>query len=110
MCHIDPPTAPTSAPSNFHVVVINSTAIEIEWNLPPYNSRGGIIRGYKLFIQPINMSETVVTIQDNQTDGYIAGGLKPATFYRFSVLAYTSVGEGPRSIQLTVATFSKKLI
>lgn len=93
------------------MVVINSTAIEIEWNLPPYNSRGGVIRGYKLFMQAIKVAnETVVNIQTNRTDGYIAGGLKPATFYRFSVLAYTRVGDGPRSIQLTVATLSKKLI
>ena len=92
------------------MVVLNSTAIEIEWNLPPYNSRGGVINGYKLYIQPITEmgTETEVIIPTNRTDGYVAGGLTPATFYRFSVLAYTSVGDGPRSIHLTVATLSKK--
>ena len=106
---IHAPTAPTSAPSNFHVEVLNTTAIEIEWYLPPYSSRGGIIRGYKLFYRPTNVTrETEINIRDNQTDAYIVGGLQPATSYRFSVLAYTSVGNGPRSIHLTVATLSKR--
>ena len=104
-------TAPTSAPDDFHVVVINSTAIEVEWELPPYNSRGGIIRGYRLFVQQLPVAsggqERTITIPDNTTEGYIVGGLTPATHYRFSALAYTSVGDGPRSIHLTVATLGE---
>ena len=103
--------APTSAPDGFHVVVINSTAIELEWGLPPYNSRGGIIRGYKLFIQQASGGqERTITIPNNTTEGYIVGGLTPATHYRFSALAYTSAGDGPRSIRLTVATLGEACV
>ena len=102
-------TAPTSAPTDFHVNTISSTAIEVLWELPPYNSRGGIIRGYKLFVVPANGGqERTINIRDNTTDVYVVGGLSVATSYRFSVLAYTSVGDGPRSIALTLATLSKK--
>ena len=103
-------TAPTSAPSQFHVNAINSTSIEVLWELPPYNSRGGIIRGYKLFVTPANGgSEQMINIEDNYTDVYAVSGLRVATTYRFSILAYTSVGDGPRSIGLTISTLSKKM-
>lgn len=92
------------------MVVINTTAIEVQWDLPPYNSRGGYILGYKVFVQPANRggAETTITITDNSTDVYIVSRLTPATSYRFSVLAFTRIGDGPRSIHLTVATLSKK--
>ena len=49
-----------------------------------------------------------INIRDNSTDVYAVSGLTAATSYRFSVLAYTSVGDGPRSIALTIATLSKQ--
>ena len=88
---------------------INSTSIEVLWELPPYESRGGVIHGYKLFVTPANGgSERMINIRDNTTDVYAVSGLNVATSYRFSVLAYTSVGDGPRSIALTIATLSRK--
>ena len=88
-------------------MAINKTAIEAEWDIPPYESRGGYILGYKLFVQSTNGgAERTINITDNSTE-YIVGGLQPATSYTLSVLAYTSVGDGPRSIHLTVPTLSK---
>jgi hypothetical protein len=106
--YLDAHAAPTSAPTDFHVNAINSTSIEVLWELPPYNSRGGIIRGFKLFVTPANGgSERTINIRDNSTDVYAVSGLRVATSYRFSVLAYTRLGDGPRSIALTIATLSK---
>ena len=86
---------------------MNSTAIEAMWNLPRINVRNGYIRGYKLFIQTRD-GTTVrnITIPDNDTMAYIVGGLKRATPYTFSILAYT-VADGPRSIHLTAVTLRK---
>ena len=87
---------------------INSTSIEVFWELPPYFSHGGIILGFKLFVTPANGGpERTVIIRDNSTDVYAVSGLTAATPYRFSVLAYNSAGDGPRSIALTIATLSK---
>ena len=89
------------------MVAINRTAIQADWDLPLVGYRGGFIIGYKLYIQSINgRAERVINITDNSTS-YIVGGLQPATAYSLSVLAYTSVGDGPRSIRLTVSTLSK---
>ena len=89
------------------MAAINRTAIQADWDLPPVGHRGGIILGYKLFIQSTNGgAERTINITDNSTD-FIVGGLQPDTAYTLSVLAYTSVGDGPWSIRLTVSTLSK---
>ena len=102
--------APTSAPTQFHVNAINSSSIEVLWELPPYSSRGGVILGFKLFVIPANGGTERTIDVDNSTDVYAVSGLRSATSYRFSVLAYTSVGDGPRSIALTIATLSKQML
>jgi len=96
-------TEPTGPPTAFHAVVLNSTAIEVQWNLPLFNLRNGIIRGYKLFVQRQNQEERTINIPGNRTNEYILSRLDPGTAYVVSVLAYT-VGDGPRSIHLTVIT------
>ena len=98
-------TAPTGAPTSFHVVVLNSTAIEVQYDLPLFNLRNGIIRGFKIFVEQADGdgSEMMFDVIDNSTLAYIVAGLKPATAYIFSVLAYT-VGDGPRGIHLTAIT------
>ena len=50
----------------------------------------------------------MVNITNNASNTYIVSNLEPDTMYIFSVLAYTSVGDGPRSSTLTTATLRKK--
>ena len=102
--------APTGAPRKFRVAAINRTAIEVRWRLPHFDSRGGIILGYRLFFQPAEGGgeEIMINIMNNASDTYIISNLEPDTVYRISILAYTSVGDGPRSSTLTTATLSKK--
>ena len=98
--------APTGAPTQFHVVVLNSTAVEVQYELPTIDSRNGIIRGFKIFVEEAGSgdgSEMVIDVVGNSTLAYIVTGLKPATAYVFSMLAYT-VADGPRGIHLTAIT------
>ena len=97
------PVEPTGPPTDFHVVVLNSTAILVEWDLPLSNLRNGFIRGYKIFVQPQGGEEMTIDITGNDTNLYVVSGLQPNTPYIVSALAYT-VGDGPRSIHLTVIT------
>ena len=88
-------------------MALNTTAIEATWELPSLNVRNGIIRGYRLFVQTGDGRVVRnITISDDDTLGYIVGGLERATAYTFSVLAYT-VADGPRSIYLTAVTLCK---
>lgn len=96
--------APTGPPTLFHVVVLNSTAIEAQWYLPLYGLRNGVIRGYRLFVEDaLGADIRQSNITDNTTISYIVGGLQPSTRYSFSVLAYTT-GDGPRTFRLTAQT------
>ena len=100
------PLAPSGPPTSVHVITLNNTAIEIQWNLPLFNLRNGVIRGFKVFYGDINSdTEVMINVTDNSATEYIVDGLQPNTAYRFSVLAYTN-GDGPRSILLTISTFS----
>ena len=99
-------TAPSAPPSFFHVVVLNSTAIEFQWELPPLEFQNGIIRGYKLFYQEQgSMSESMVNVQDPDANVYIVAGLSPGTAYVCSMLAYTGA-DGPRTLYLTASTYA----
>ena len=90
------------------MIVLNSTSIEVQYDLPLFAVRNGIIRGYKIVVEEADGdgSETVIDVVGNLTLTYIVNGLKPQTAYVFSVLAYT-VADGPRSIHLTAITFSE---
>ena len=85
--------------------MLNSTAVEVQYNLPLFDLRNGIIRGYKIFVEQADGSESelVFNVTGNTSLEYIIEGLKPATPYIFSILAYT-VADGPRSIHLTAIT------
>ena len=96
--------APSGPPTNFHVVVLNCTAVEAQWDLPRFDLRNGIIRGYKLFLgYPYGADIRKLIITGNTTVSFIVSPLRPSTTYSFSILAYT-VGDGPRSIHLSAQT------
>ncbi len=95
--------APSNPPTSFHVTVLSCNTIRAEWELPSAN-RNGIIRGFKVFVQPsVGGDELVFNVTGNGTTELIIEDLTPSTSYVVSVLAYT-VGDGPRSIHLTVMT------
>ena len=86
--------------------MINCTALEAQWGLPPLGDRNGFIRGYKLFYSDTSGREVFVNITSNETLEYIIGGLQSGMPYTISVLAYT-VADGPRSIRLVAVTFNE---
>ena len=102
-------TAPNGPPSLFNIEAINETAIEALWGLPEVDLRSGIIRGYRLFVRARGQDEMMINIANNYTQAYIISGLQPRTAYTVSILAYTTAGNGPRSIHLTVLTRARKM-
>ena len=76
-----------------------SSSIFASWQLPPEYSRNGIIKGFKLFYKKKDSSAllTPLFITNNGTLNKTITGLSKFTQYEFQVLAYTSVGDGPKS-------------
>ncbi|XP_022783220.1 protein sidekick-2-like isoform X2 [Stylophora pistillata] len=90
---------PTRAPSNFSLTASNSTSITASWQLPPADSRNGIITGFKLFFKKRGSSGLPATLAmgNEQTRFKHVTGLDKYSEYEFQVLAFTSIGDGPRS-------------
>ena len=89
---------PSRPPSSFSLAVISSTSIRASWQLPPADSQNGIITGFKLFYKKNDSgSATMVPINSAATLTKDVTGLDKYTEYEFQVLAFTSVGDGPKS-------------
>ena len=81
------------------MVSSTSTSITASWQLPPENARHGNIIGFKLIYRkkdyvasPLNL-----TINGGGKHTENVTGLEEYTEYEFQVLAFTSVGDGPKS-------------
>ena len=90
---------PSQPPSNFSLNAKSSTSIEASWQLPPVGSRNGNIKGFTLFYKEEGFtgSQTEVPINSTSTLVKDVTGLAKYTVYEFQVLAFTSVGNGPKS-------------
>ena len=83
-----------------------STSIRASWQLPPEDSRNGIIKGFKLIYKKEGFAGPASTefINDGNTLIKTVTGLLKYTEYEFQVLAFTSVGDGPKSSVKIVRT------
>ena len=92
-------SVPSQAPSNFTVAASTSTSITASWQLPPENARHGSITGFKLFYKKKDSvgSSLNLTIHDGASYTEDVTGLSICTEYEFQVLAFTSVGDGPKT-------------
>ncbi|KAL9950691.1 hypothetical protein ACROYT_G043230 [Oculina patagonica] len=102
------PAAPSQAPGSFAVTPLSSTSVRATWQLPPADSRHGVITGFKLLYGRKGSaadSLTILTIEDNSTLTRDVTGLRKCTEYEFQVLAFTYVGNGQKSSVQPVTTF-----
>ena len=85
---------------------ITSTSISASWQLPPLGSRNGNITGFKLYFKEKESSDstTIVTIDNALIRTKTVTGLDKITEYELQVLAFTSVGDGPKSSVKVVRT------
>ena len=75
----------------------SSTSVTASWQLPPADSRNGIIRGFKLFIKRKGPDVQMIDVSNPSLYTKTVTGLQESTEYELQVLAYTSAGDGPRS-------------
>ena len=99
---------PSSPPSGFMVTASTSTSITASWRLPPKDSRNGIIRGFKLFINKKGSGDRpdvqFIDVSNASVYKKTVTGLQGSTEYELQVLAYTSAGDGPKSSVQVVKT------
>ena len=92
-------SVPSQAPGSLTLTTSSSTSITASWQLPPENTRHGIITGFKLFYKKKDSagSATMVAINSGSILTKDVTGLDKYTEYELQVLAFTSVGDGPKS-------------
>ncbi|PFX30092.1 Down syndrome cell adhesion molecule-like protein 1-like [Stylophora pistillata] len=97
---------PSLPPNGFTLSATNSSSISASWQLPPEDSRNGFIKGFKLFYKkkgslwPASMH----LINNQATRTQEVTGLHENTEYEFQILAFTSVGDGPKSTAVSKKT------
>ena len=84
------------------------TSVTASWQLPPKDSRNGIIRGFKLFINRKGSGDKpdvqFIDVSNASIYKKIVTGLQGSTEYELQVLAFTSAGDGPKSFVHFVKT------
>lgn len=81
------------------MIASNSTSVTASWQLPPEIGRNGVSRGLKVMYRKISSAALlrILTINNGTIETEDVTGLDKYTQYEFQVLAFTSVGDGPRS-------------
>ena len=97
---------PSQAPESLNVTARTSTIVTASWQLPPLDSRNGIIKGFKLFYKKKTASGSLamLRIDNGAIHDKTVIGLGYNTEYEFQVLAFTSAGDGPKSSPVVVRT------
>ena len=84
---------PGAPPSNTTGVALNSTHVYLTWDPPPSDQINGVIQGYRISVIELDTGDmSQYTVGDTETT---IGPLHPHYTYNFSIVAFTSVGEGP---------------
>ena len=103
-----PSPVPASPPENVTVLVNSSTTIEVTWDIVPPIDQNGIITMYEVMYQPLETFNGIISTQTMNVSGTEMSvfliELQEFVNYNISVRAYTSVGAGPYSDEVTVLT------
>ena len=98
--------APASPPSNVTATVISPTSIMVTWDMVPPIDQNGVITMYEVLYEPLEtFGGAIGPLTSNSTAmSLLLTGLEEFVNYNISVRAYTSVGAGPYSEDITEMT------
>ena len=97
---------PSAPPQNVVTTVVNSTAILIFWNPPPFLDQNGDITGYQLMITNQNRTNSSAIVYNiTNITSYTAIMLEEFEVYNIELAAGTFVGLGPFSDPVSNQTF-----
>ena len=95
-------SVPDSPPENVQADALSSTEIRVSWTEVSEIDRNGIITTYEVMYEPLGVLTPSTVNTTNLT--IIVDGLGKYVEYNISVRAYTSVGPGPYSEEITNRT------
>ncbi|XP_001849919.2 roundabout homolog 2 [Culex quinquefasciatus] len=95
--------APSAAPTDVRVGVINTTAAFVRWSPPPTHLLNGELTGYKIQIKS-NATNKVLgqMVLNSTTQSVVINSLTPGGMYIAKVASLTAGGIGPYSLPTTL--------
>ena len=100
-------TAPSAAPTNVDVSVINSTALNVQWGAVPCIEQNGDITGYTVRVLESGEMERVEDVGD--VNEVTISDLTPSTTYSIQVAAVNNIDTGPYSDLIIIDTPDSEL-
>lgn len=92
---------PTGTPINMEAILLNSTAVYLQWHPPANSSINGVLLNYHVIVRgfdPYNMSKILTNMTvDATTPSLMLANLTSGITYSVSVAASTRKGSGPYS-------------
>ncbi|XP_076324659.1 protogenin A-like isoform X2 [Tachypleus tridentatus] len=88
---------------NMHLTVINSTTLEVKWDISHYNFQA--LKGFSLSCVELKKSQIKLVELPADKTNYFFEDLKPNTWYEVRIKAISQPGDGLEAIQ-TILTFS----
>lgn len=102
---------PSSPPENPKCNVLSSTSIYVTWSPPPAESQNGKLRGYKVaYLAYDDIYDTDPQTVKSNNQYLTIDNLRKFTNYSVWVLAYTKVGDGVKSKQMSCQTHEDGLL
>ena len=95
------PPAPSAAPTNVDVPVINSTTITVQWEAVPCIEQNGDITGYI-----VRYGSQTQSVSGGSVTETTISNLTPSTTYNFRVAAVNDADTGGFSSTLFIMTLS----
>lgn len=95
-------SAPTGPPQNVTIVINNSRSLILDWASPLPQDVNGVVTDYTISVTSIIGNHTF-PIGSNDTT-YTLTSLRPYVTYTCVIAAHTSIGQGPFSANVSVAT------
>lgn len=99
-----PQYVPGAPPLAVSGIALDSHRLKITWKPPPQNKQNGDITGYKIMYKESGADKFKVINVDADVNSYILTDLATWTQYKIWLLAFTSVGDGPKSTPILVNT------
>nr|XP_033771428.1 receptor-type tyrosine-protein phosphatase F [Geotrypetes seraphini] len=100
-------STPSAPPQEVECVSYSSTTIRVSWVPPPASSRNGVITGYSVAYQAVDVEESTKLIVNGigpEHTSWEIRDLEKWTEYKVRVRAHTSVGPGPESSPVYIRT------
>lgn len=99
-------TVPEKPPQNLRAWNTSSTSLKVAWEKVPSGYVHGILLGYKLFHKEKRATKFITTVVHQQSEKIEIElkGLQKFTIYTIKVLAFTRIGHGASSDEVSVQT------